>query len=234
MPAGIAASSGSSLEIARDRFGVPAERLMLVPDGVDAVAAAPRESAALPALPADRPIVVYSGGLLPVKGLDQLHDTIASAAERDLAVHFLVVGYPTEATERFLAERGLKNRCTLTGRVDFAALSGLLAAADIAIEPKRASAGEASGKLLNYMAAGLPVVAFDTANNREMLGEAGCYASPNRPGQLVDCIAELAVDAGRRARLGEAARARVLALYSWDASAALLDELYRRCAGRAS
>jgi glycosyltransferase involved in cell wall biosynthesis len=188
----------------------------------------------LPDLPQDRPVVVYSGGLLPVKGLEQLHATIAAAAERDLAVHFLLIGYPTEATERFVAEHGLQSRCTLTGRVNFGALPALLAAADIAIEPKLANAGEASGKLLNYMAAGLPVVAFDTANNREMLAEAGCYACADRPGQMVDCIAELAADAGRRARLGEAALARVSASYSWDASAALLDQLYRRCAGRAS
>lgn len=234
MPAGIAASSRSSLEIARDRFGVPGSRLKLVPDGVDVGAATDPAAARSLGLPADRTIVVYSGGLLPVKGLDELHATIAACAEGDLAVHFLLIGYPTGATERFLRERDLERLCTLTGRVDFARLSGLLGAADIALEPKRAAAGEASGKLLNYMAAGLPVACFDTANNREMLGESGCYASPDSSPSLADCIAGLAADAERRERLGEAARARALESYSWDASAALLDELYRSCTGRSA
>jgi glycosyltransferase involved in cell wall biosynthesis len=238
MPAGIAASSRSSLEIARDRFGVSAARLTLVPDGVD-VAGAPApsvgaETARRLGLPAGRTIVVYSGGLLPVKGLDELHASIAAATSAGLPVHFLLIGYPTEATERFLAEHGIADRCTLTGRVDFADLASLLAASDVALEPKRATAGEASGKLLNYMAAGLPVACFDTPNNREMLGESGCYASPNSSTALVDCIGALASDPGRRERLGAVARERALESYSWETSAALLDDLYRSCTGRAS
>jgi glycosyltransferase involved in cell wall biosynthesis len=232
LSAGIAASSRSSLEIARDRFGVSESRLRLVPDGTEIDV--PAVPATVPGIDlSGRKIVVYSGGLLPVKGLAELHATIAAAAERALDVHFLLIGYPTEATEAFLEAGGLGDRCTLTGRIAFDALPALLQGADIALEPKRAVTGEASGKLLNYMAAGLPVVCFDTPNNREMLGEAGCYASPDSGERLVDCIAELAADADRRDRLGMAARARVSENYSWDASAARLDDLYRDCAVRA-
>jgi glycosyltransferase involved in cell wall biosynthesis len=238
MPEAIACSSSSSLQIARERFGVPEARLELVPDGVDAdadaIAASGGTASSALQLPADRIIVVYSGALLPVKGLDELHATIAGCADQQLPVHFLLVGYPTEPTQVFLDSAGLTEHCTLTGRVDFGRLSELLAAADIAIEPKQAAAGEASGKLLNYMAAGLPVVCFDTPNNREMLGETGCYASADSTAQLVDGIVRLAGDADRRGQLGAAARARALESYSWDTSAATLEGLYTRFVERSS
>ena len=47
---------------------------------------------------------------------------------------------------------------------------------DIGIAPK-ISATEGSGKLLAYMAASLPVVAFDTPVHREYLGNMGLYAA---------------------------------------------------------
>jgi glycosyltransferase involved in cell wall biosynthesis len=45
----------------------------------------------------------------------------------------------------------------------------------MAVSPKF-SATEGSGKVLNYMALGQPIVAYDTPVHREYLGEAGVYA----------------------------------------------------------
>lgn len=231
LPARIACSSPASERIARERFGVPPERLQLVADGadvVDAPGARARLRAEL-AVGDGTPLVLYSGSLLPVKGLAALHDTIAATAARGLAVRFVLIGYPTDATAAFLRDRGLESHCRIVGRVAFPDIAGYLAAADIGIEPKAGGSGEASGKVLNYMAAGLPVVCFDTPNNREILAENGCYASAGSVEGLVDRIAELAADpAAARAR-GAAGRERACAEYSWDASAAVLERLYRDC-----
>jgi len=196
MPDRIAASSEGSLEIARDRFGVAAQRLRLVPDGTDVQPVSDERAAELRAdlgLPRGKLIVIYTGSLKPVKGLDALHATIAGCAAQHLPVHFLIVGYPVQETRRFLADAGLDPYCALAGRVPFNEISEYLSLADVALEPKPFGTGEASGKLLNYMAAGLPVACFDTPNNRTMLGDSGCYASADgAPADgLIDEIAKL-------------------------------------------
>lgn len=238
LPDRIAASSASSLEIAHERFGVAARRLCLVPDGTDVQPVSEERMAELRAdlgLPSDKLVVVYTGSLKRVKGLDALHATIAGCAARHLPVHFLIVGYPVQETRRFLADAGLDPHCALAGRVPFDEISEYLALADVALEPKPAGTGEASGKLLNYMAAGLPVVCFDTPNNRAMLADSGCYApADNAPAEgdgLVDEIAKLSANPERAHALGQQAQARVGAEYSWDASAATLLDLYHDCLG---
>ena len=65
-----------------------------------------------------------------------------------------------------------------------------LGLADVAVSAKR-SASEANGKLLNYMAMGLPTVAYETPVSRELLGERGTYAlretSPRWPTPCCRC-----------------------------------------------
>jgi glycosyltransferase involved in cell wall biosynthesis len=234
LPDRIAGSSAGSLAIAHERFGIPRERLALVPDGSDIEEPDAEELLHLReelALPSKRTIVAFTGSLLAVKGVDALHAVIAACAARDLPVHFLIVGYPVEGTRRFLCDHGLEPFCSLTGRVRYEQIGRYLALADVAIEPKAAASGEASGKLLNYMAAGLPVACFDTENNREMLGESGCYASVGDAEALVEAVAELVRDPQRAEQMGATARARVIAEYSWDASASTLLDLYHDSLG---
>lgn len=233
LPEALACSSAASLAIARDRFGVPPARLHLVPDGGDVVVPeAPRgELRARLALPAARPVVVFTGSLLPVKGLPILHELIRLCAASSARPHFLLVGYPTEQTARFVADHALGDVVTLAGRMPFERIGEALASADVAIEPKGGAggeaSGEASGKILNYMAAGLPVVCFDSPNNRAMLGEAGCYAEGDSAEALAAALVDLLGTPERRAALGRAARERSRRTFSWDVSAAKLLAVYR-------
>lgn len=232
LPDRIAASSAGSLEIARDRFGIAASRLCLVPDGTDVRPVSEERVVELRAdlgLPSGKLVIIYTGSLKRVKGLDALHATIAGCAARRLPVHFLIVGYPVQETKRFLADAGLDPYCALAGRVPFDQISEYLSLADAALEPKPAGSGEASGKLLNYMAAGLPVACLDTPTNRAMLGDSGCYASPDGAEGLIDAIAGLSEDLEHARGLGRQAQARIDSEYSWDASAATLLDLYYDC-----
>ena len=86
------------------------------------------------------------------------------------------MGFPDVARYQALAERlGLAGHVTFTGAVPYEEAPLHLALGDVAVAPK-ISATEGSGKLLPYMAAGLPVVAFDTPVHREYLGDLGIYA----------------------------------------------------------
>lgn len=96
-----------------------------------------------------------------------------------------------------------------------------LAAAHIGIAPLRDddwSRGKCALKVLQYMAAGLPVVSSRAGANAEILGDGGGGLLAATPQEWVEHLAVLAADPGLRRRLGEAGRARVAADYSLAAA----------------
>lgn len=95
-----------------------------------------------------------------------------------------------------------------------------LASSQVGIAPMRDddwSRGKCALKVLQYMAAGLPVVSSPAGVNGEAViaGETGFLATAD--GQWVEALAELAGDPERRRQMGLAGRQRVAALYSVDA-----------------
>jgi glycosyltransferase involved in cell wall biosynthesis len=77
--------------------------------------------------------------------------------------------------------------------------------------------------LLEAMASGLPVVAADVPQTREVLGGAGHLFPPGDPSALADLIVRLAADPAERARSAEAGLAAARAR-AWGA---IWDGLFR-------
>jgi glycosyltransferase involved in cell wall biosynthesis len=91
-----------------------------------------------------------------------------------------------------------------------------LAAADIGIAwmpDDDWSRGKCGLKVLQYQAAGMPVIANPVGVHNEMVrpGENGYLV--RTPGEWVEAVSRLAADAGRRRRMGAAGRSRVEAAY---------------------
>ena len=227
-------SSLRSLDLLRQDFNVPAERLVLLNDVVpdrffaSCDAAAMREELGLPK---DRTVVLYSGSLLPGKGLGHVLDAIAALHDRRPDLLFVLVGYPVDEVRTQLAARGLADAVRLVGRVPYDDLPRWLAVADIALEPKEEVSGEASGKVLHYLAAGLPVVCFDTVNNRELLGELGYYARPQGDSFTTAILAAADDPDGRQAR-GRAGREAVARTHSLAGIRTILASWYGRLRDR--
>ncbi|MBI5394062.1 MAG: glycosyltransferase family 4 protein [Verrucomicrobia bacterium] len=74
--------------------------------------------------------------------------------------------------------------------------------------------GKCAFKIIQYMAAGLPVIASPVGSNAEVVvpGETGLL--PTRSEEWVEAIIKLCRDDGLRARMGAAGRERVVARYS--------------------
>ena len=119
-------------------------------------------------------------------------------------------------------------RVTIMGRVSYDDLPQHLVAADIALEPKNADSGEGSGKVIHYMAAGLPIVCFDTRNNRALMGDIGFYARRGSIEEFVAQIELLADDADLRRRQGEAGAKRAKETRSWEQGGKLIQAVYRK------
>ena len=106
----------------------------------------------------------------------------------------------------------------MAGMVDYFDLPNYLLISDVAVEPKLDKAGEASGKVINYMGAGLPVVCFDSKNNRKFLGEGGIYAEDGSVESLAEKMLWAVENMEESKRLGEMNRQRVEEVFSWNNS----------------
>jgi len=140
--------------------------------------------------------------------------------------HFLIMGYPNEDQYRRKAhDLGVGEQVSFPGRIDYDQAARYLALGEVAVGPKL-SMTESNGKLYNYMACGLPTVAFDTPPSREILGDLGVYAPRGDVAALSEAIAGLLEDPERARWLGQRLRQRVVAKFSWQNTARQLLAAY--------
>lgn len=94
-----------------------------------------------------------------------------------------------------------------------------LATADLGLQPdpKNLRTDRSTAiKTMEYMAFGLPVVAFDVVETRRSAGAAAAYAQPNEVVSFAALICELLDDPQRRARMGSIGRSRVSDGLAWE------------------
>lgn len=218
-------------------------RLYSVPDGVDTErfrpydgspewAAQRAELRAQLGIPPGRRLVVYIGLLAPYQGTNVLIDAARLICARRDDTHFLIMGHPDPHSYRRYAESlGVGDRVTLPGRIIYRDLHSYLALGEVAVAPKM-SLTEGNGKIANYMAMGLPTVAFATPVAREFLGDTGLYATLGSAEDLAAKV-ELVLDNPALARaLGAAARARAVAELSWERTAQSIETIYAEALAR--
>ena len=146
--------------------------------------------------------------------------------ERRPRTHFLVMGYPgLERYRRQAYDLQILDYVTFTGRVPYEQMPLHLALADVAVSAKL-SQTEANGKLLDYMAMGLPTVAYETPVAREILGDLGVYAPPGDVAALARALETLLDHRQRRADLGPALRRRVAQEFTWEVAGRRLAGIY--------
>lgn len=236
-------STHNAAGLLRRQGAVPPERLHAVIDSVDtdrfrpfdgspAWQAQRDELRAQLGIPAGRRIVVYIGLLAPYQGTNVLIQAAQILSRRRPDVHFLIMGHPDPHSYRAYAESlGVGDHVSLPGRIIYRDLHSYLALGEVAVAPKM-SMTEGNGKISNYMAMGLPVVAFETPVAREILGATGIYAAL---GSAEDLAAKLDLALGDRAlaaRLGAEGRARALADFSWDRAARQIEAIYAEALAR--
>jgi glycosyltransferase involved in cell wall biosynthesis len=124
------------------------------------------------------------------------------------------MGYPDLEKYRLLAkDLGILNHVTFTGQIDYATEAPLfLSAGDLAVAPKL-DVSESNGKVLLYMAMGLPTVVFDNPTNRFLLGDLGIYAQNSDAASLAKALLG-ALTQSPDPGLNRAMRDRVLSRFS--------------------
>ena len=213
------------------RYGLASHRITALPDGVDVDVFRPRPPD--PTLVrtlglAGKRVIVFLGVLTEYQGVDALIDAMRTVVAQRPDAHLLLMGYPNEERYRHVIRTlGLCRSITVTGQIDYRQASSRLNLGDIAVGPKR-SLTEANGKLLNYMACGLPTVATDTPVNRDILGQAGVYPPVGNTAALASSLLQLLSDPAAAAARGRALRRRAEEVYAWPVLINHLVALYRR------
>jgi len=221
MPDHFICSSVSNGDIIKDRFKINPDKVSVVIDGVHTDffnKLPPEDFRKSLGIPEKSPVIIFTGALLAAKGIWNLVEAIPIVLKERKDAHFLIIGYPVEETKKRIDEIGISENVHMTGMVDYFKLPDYLNISDIAVEPKIDKAGEASGKVINYMGAGLPVVCFDSKNNRRFLGESGIYAADNKIENLAEKILWALNNIEKARSLGEQNKQRVEEVFSWNNS----------------
>jgi glycosyltransferase involved in cell wall biosynthesis len=208
-----------------DVFGVPAERIHVVPNGV--APRAPGDPAAGRRQARNDRYVLAIATIEPRKNLATLvraFDAVA-ADEPDLALVIAGArGWDTHEFDAALAGARAADRIVVAGRVSDVERADLLAGATLLAYPSRY---EGFGlPPLEAMCCGCPVIAADAASIPEVCGDAALYFDPASPADLAGKLAALMASEAERRALALRGRARAArfswreaALANWDALA---------------
>lgn len=189
-----------------------------------------RELPAASTVPPDAPIVLYIGGIMPHRGLEQL----VAAMEQLPQAHLVCLGAGGGSTEEIAAEiarRSLTDRAHLVPSVPSGEVVPFAASATVGVsivQPASLSYRLAlPNKLFQYMAAGIPQVSSDFPDVRDVVegSGAGVVVNPEDPAAVAAALRNILDDPATARAMGDRGRQAVTERFNWQTSA---DELLRR------
>lgn len=204
-------------------FGVNPARIYHTFDGVDTGDLQPStDSGTLRSelgIPDGKKVVVFLGLLKVYQGVDSLLEAIRVLVREKnyTGAHFLIMGFPDE--DKYAAkarELGIGEYTSFPGKIDYKRRKYYYALGSLAVAPKL-SPTEGDGKIYDYLAMGLPIVAYDRPASKEILGDLAFFAVLGDARSLADALYLGLTDEAKAAQLGRQGRAMVVDRYSWTA-----------------
>ena len=209
-------------EVAIERGGMPPDRVFIV-----RVTPEPEKMRRGPPRPELKQgkthLVAYLGVMGPQDGVDLLIESIHYIVKQkhhdDTQFTLMGSGTETPRLKALVSQKGLDPWVTFTGRVPSDVLAQYLSTADVGVAPdplNRMNDKSTMGKILEYMAFGLPVVLYELTEGRRSAGEAALYARPNNPVDFAEKILTLLDSEPLRRQLGELGRKRIEEGWNWE------------------
>ncbi len=218
----VTSTNESYAAVARRRGGKSPEHVTVVRTGPD-----PQAMARGPVAPelrrGRRHLVAYLGVMGPQDGVDlaiRAVDAIVHELRRDdVAFTFMGAGDSYADLVALRDELGLQDHVELPGRVPDSFVTRVLSTADLGLCPDPLNPlndVSTMNKTMEYMAFGLPVVAFDLRETRVSAGEAAVYVEPNDVGLFARGVLDLLDHPERRTTMSRIGRERVVGELAWE------------------
>lgn len=217
--------------------GIATQRMTPVPMGVDMENAKP--DVIIPAEDSrlrGRRVLVYLGTLDPVRQIEKLFDMLAVIRQRIPEAILLIVGDTDDAEHR----AWLKSQAENAGVAENVIWLGWLAASDawsyvcaaelgLSTFPRGYLMDSASPtKTIEYMALGLPVVANDNPDQKQVIEESGAgLCIPLEPEGFANAVIRILLDQPLAEQMADQGRKYVAAKRSYDHVAGMLAAVYQ-------
>jgi len=217
--------------------GVPSEKVVVFPNGVDIRAFYPDVRGAAGVRDRlgvqNRPVILFVGNFYEWHDVSTLLRAFVPVVESFPEVRLVLVGdgVTRAAMEKQAVELGVGNTTHFVGLVPHTDVPRYLAAADIAVVPYPAMQQEmwlSPLKLFEAMAAGKAIVATAVGQVVDVIHDArnGRLVPPGDAVSMAEALKELVMDANLRVQLGRQARKDAEQKHSWAHYVTRLERLF--------
>ncbi len=178
-------------------------------------------------------LIAYVGRIAYQDGLDHLLGAVHHL-EHDLGYtdwYCIIIGKAEnlDFLQQVARDLGITDKVWFTGFIPDEQMLTILSTADVCVMPDPSNPlndKSTMNKVMEYMALGKPVVAYDLTETRVSAGEAGIYAAVNDQLDMARQIAYLIEHPEQRERMGQIGQQRIAQALSWDYSARRLLRFY--------
>jgi glycosyltransferase involved in cell wall biosynthesis len=208
--------------------GVAAKKVKYIPPGIDFGPPAVLHEADLrkELNLGNSPIIVYAGNLDGYQRMDLLLAALPEIfSSRPEARLLLLTGSDCDSFLRQARNLGIENRISCIPHRSVEQARALMALGNVAVNPRVSWSGFPI-KLLNYMAAGLPVVAFEGAAAPIVNGINGFLVEPGNFHEFASKVVRLLDQPTLARKLGGEGEKLIQRNYRWDAISVEIEQIY--------
>ena len=225
----VTCSTQSSLEITQEALGLDPTNISLVVNGIDSNKELNNDNVdnikeKLKIAPGKTVIAINGGIEKSTSTLKELQKIIFSFKEQMDKVHFLIIGEPRKYLYSFLKKYEIDSMCTLASDVQPKLLPKYYSVANLALSLDQSDSEENRVTILNYMGNCLPIVCYETQNQRNYLPQGTPLA--NSITDINSNLKNLIQSSENQEKLSRLNMKRFEEFYSWEVSKEQLHATY--------
>ena len=225
----ILVNSRKVFEECQRRENIPPEKITLIPNAIEVErfnGISTEEAKKAIRLDGRQPVIGVVANFRPIKGLLSFLDAAGLIARQIPEAQFVLVGKgPQEEELRTRCqELGIQDRVKFL--LDYPDIPMAMAAFDVAVQPSLSESF--SNVLLEYMAAGKPIVATRVGDAERIIEDEreGLLVNPNNPEGLADAVIELCKNRNKSVQFGKLSQEKVVANWSFEGIMKNYHQLY--------